>query len=290
MCRYLALLLLFAFANPLHAGGDESEFLRRGAAYLAAGDFEKAAGSFEHAVRRNPSSIEALTGLGKSYLKLGDNESMSNDEVLEKAVRAYTAALRLKPDMAGVHYELGTVYLALRNRDGAIRQEEILRQLDPLLAAGLSAAITAWRPPPAYREVGAGDEPESRGTGVVIDRNAVLVPVTLYLGPRTAQVLLALDTGASITTINASVARQLGASLLHSPTAKIQVVGGAMIPARALRLDRLTAGPNSKTGMIVAVIDHTGPAVKFDGLLGMDFLRNLRYHVDFKNQVINWGP
>lgn len=44
------------------------------------------------------------------------------------------------------------------------------------------------------------------------------------------------------------------------------------------------------TGMTVAVIDHTGPAVKFDGPLGMDFLRNVRYRVDFRRQAIDWGP
>ncbi len=33
-----------------------------------------------------------------------------------------------------------------------------------------------------------------------------------------------------------------------------------------------------------------GPVLKFDGLLGMDFLRDLHYQVDFKRKVINWAP
>ncbi len=42
--------------------------------------------------------------------------------------------------------------------------------------------------------------------------------------------------------------------------------------------------------MIVAVIEQRGFALKFDGLLGMDFLRDLHYHVDFKRKIINWAP
>lgn len=289
MKAYLVLLLVLATAAPAVADSESAALLRRGAGHFSSGDYEKAASAYRKAARLDQSNVEALVGLGKSCLKLGDNEFATNDEMLEKAVKAFRAAILLSPETAEIHYYLGLAHLARGYREDAIEEESILRKLAPDLAAKLAAALSAWRNHSEYREVGGGST-ETRKSDVLIEGNAVLVPVTLHLGPKIAEVLMALDTGASVTVINSSVARRLDARLPRNSSAQIQVVGGEMIPARALRLDRVTAGPNSRTGMTVAVIDHTGPAVRFDGLLGMDFLRNLSYRVDFKRQVIYWGP
>jgi len=40
--------------------------------------------------------------------------------------------------------------------------------------------------------------------------------------------------------------------------------------------------------MKIGVVVHKGPPVKFGGLLGMDFLRGLKYYIEFKNQTIKW--
>jgi hypothetical protein len=36
------------------------------------------------------------------------------------------------------------------------------------------------------------------------------------------------------------------------------------------------------------IVPHDGPAVKFDGLLGMDVLGSLSYKIDLAKQVIIW--
>jgi len=132
--------------------------------------------------------------------------------------------------------------------------------------------------------VSGGDEP----TKVKIRGNTVLVPVTLANGGHEVDAHLILDTGASRTTIHNDVADQLSINLSKERTAKVQIVGGAVIEARVIRINRLTVGPHTKRNWDILVVPYKGSAAKYDGLLGMDVLRGLKYRVDFKKQVIVW--
>jgi len=132
--------------------------------------------------------------------------------------------------------------------------------------------------------VSGGDEP----TKVRIRGNTVLVPVTLSCGGNEVDVHLVLDTGASRTTISTDVADQLSISLSKERKARVQVVGGAVLEARVVRMNHLTVGPHTKRNVDVLVIPHEGPAAAYDGLLGMDVLRGMKYRVDFNKQVVVW--
>jgi clan AA aspartic protease (TIGR02281 family) len=284
------MLILISLATPVLAGTTaEEEYLQRGSGFLLANKFEQSVREFGQATRINPSRAEAWMGLGTGLLRLGSNESAANVEILEKAVTAFTTALRLQPELAEAHRNLGETYLALQDRGKAVQEQLVLRKLDPRLAADLEAQIASYREPSGYREIGSPSDSGDSTTRVTTEHNLVLVPVTLYYGQQTAEVLLGLDTGAAVTVINSSVASRLGIRLDGAPTGKFQVVGGGMVRATAARLARVSVGPHSRTNMIVAVINQQGPAVPFDGLLGMDFLQNLHYHLDFKNNLILWG-
>ena len=52
----------------------------------------------------------------------------------EEAIKSYQQAIRIDPDHALTHYYLGTSYLLLNDRDSALEQYEILKNLDPYLA------------------------------------------------------------------------------------------------------------------------------------------------------------
>lgn len=132
--------------------------------------------------------------------------------------------------------------------------------------------------------VSGGDEP----TKVEIRGNTVLVPVTMVSGGNEVDAHLVLDTGASRTTIHNAIADQLSINLSKARKTQVQIVGGAVIEARVVRIDRLIVGPHAKRNWDIFVVPHQGAAARYDGLLGMDVLRGLKYRVDFKKQVIIW--
>jgi clan AA aspartic protease (TIGR02281 family) len=132
--------------------------------------------------------------------------------------------------------------------------------------------------------ISGGDEP----TKVKIRGNTVLVPATLSYGGYEVDVHLVLDTGASRTTINTEIADQLSMNLGKERKTYVRVVGGGVIEARTVRMNSITVGPHTKRNWDVFVVPHKGCAAGYDGLLGMDVLRGLKYRVDFKKQVIIW--
>jgi predicted aspartyl protease len=147
-----------------------------------------------------------------------------------------------------------------------------------------------WQYVGSTGQQGSDDGQDSKETKVAIAGNHVLVPVTLEYRGRTVDASLLLDTGASVTMINTGIADRLGIEPAETVKGDGQVVGGTFVQAAFARLGYVSVGPHTKREMIVSIIEEKGLRERRDGLLGMDFLRGLKYYVDFKNQVINWGP
>lgn len=122
---------------------------------------------------------------------------------------------------------------------------------------------------------------------VLIHGNQVLVPVTLHNAFRKEEVLLLLDTGASIVILHKDIADRL--KLKPIRTEQIVVAGGEKLPMTLVTLPKIAAGPLLKKNMVAGVIDHQGPAVPYQGLLGMNFLKGMNYTVDFEKQTIRWA-
>ncbi len=125
-------------------------------------------------------------------------------------------------------------------------------------------------------------------TPIMIQGNQILVPVTLANAGNRVESQFLLDTGASHIVVFRDLADQLQIVALQK--GRSQIAGGQQIYSELGRVEMLKVGPIEMPNSDVLIIAHEGPEVKFDGLLGMNFLRSVEYSLDMKNRVISWKP
>ena len=146
--------------------------------------------------------------------------------------------------------------------------------------------------PAKYRkksQASRGGSSGERYTGVTVRGNKVIVPVTFSYRSNTVQARMLLDTGASITAIFPQLASNLGIRPEHGTRGVGRVADGSFVEALHARVDYMQVGPKTKQHAEVVVLRQGGPSMGFDGLLGMNFLGDFRYHVNLANSTIEWN-
>lgn len=141
-------------------------------------------------------------------------------------------------------------------------------------------------------EPGAEQEAEIEGpseTSVLIKNNRVFVPVTIGYDNNEIETTLIFDTGAGSIVLHANVAQQLG--IEQGKASLGEGVGGIKIPTNTIQLSYVQVGPHKKENLRADVITYEGDSdTDYNGLLGMNFIRGLKYDIDFDAQVIKWQP
>lgn len=149
-----------------------------------------------------------------------------------------------------------------------------------------SISVVGPDPEVQYTQPGESSALETETKIDILD-NHVIVPVTLTHNGTQVEARLLLDTGSTNITLHTDIAEKL---LIDNPQkGTIRVAGGELIDAEAVMLDSVTVGPHTETNLIAGIIEHRGPDVPFDGLLGMNFLKNHQYTIDFDAQLLRWN-
>ena len=146
--------------------------------------------------------------------------------------------------------------------------------------------------PPQYRKktrtTKGGQAAGSKSTSVRIRNNQAIVPVRFSYRNSTVEAWLLLDTGATTTMISTALADRLGIRPDSTESRLSQVADGRVVQTFRTRVDSMAVGPKLKYNAEVAIMPSSGPDMGFDGLLGMNFLGEFRYHLDVNNQMIEW--
>lgn len=131
--------------------------------------------------------------------------------------------------------------------------------------------------------------PNKIETNVLMAGNAVLVPVKLGYRGKELSTWLIFDTGATTTTLHKSVGDKLG--IVPIASGKITIADGTVIDAQKVTLDYIIVGPYRMNNLQAVIIDHKNDSNSnmIKGLLGMNFLRNVNYKIDFARKTIKWS-
>ena len=155
MDRLIFIVIILMVITPAFAGDNSTqEQINRGFDYIQSGKYQKAAEVFNTVITEDRNNVDAYFGLGISYLKLGDNEAMTNSKVVQKAISAFNKALTLRANFPEVYYSLGLCYLALHDKETAIKMYETLKDLDIEIANKLLVRIDAYKQPEQYMKIG----------------------------------------------------------------------------------------------------------------------------------------
>ncbi|SIS81756.1 retropepsin-like aspartic protease [Neptunomonas antarctica] len=125
-------------------------------------------------------------------------------------------------------------------------------------------------------------------TPVTILKNQVLVPVSLTYHGKNAHVNMLMDTGATNTVFHRDALARLDTTSQAAGYAR--VAGGSVIKVSSIEFDRIKVGPFQVKNIRSFVIDNKAGDTAFDGLLGMDFLMNVKYELNPERKVIIWNP
>jgi len=102
-----------------------SVYYNLGWAFSETAQYQEAMENFKVAIEQKADDADAYYALGWTYGKLED---------YEQAKKAFQEAIRIQPDYIYAHYGLGIAYLVLGERNLALEEYKMLKDLDQKIA------------------------------------------------------------------------------------------------------------------------------------------------------------
>ena len=121
-------------------------------------------------------------------------------------------------------------------------------------------------------------------THVRIFNNKIVIPMTIYHKDQRSDFQILIDTGCTHTIL--PFGNMNGLDVIYGNRVLTTVANGEKLEGRRVTVDRIQIGSqveNNFTVTVGKVVTSGG-----QGLLGIDFLKNHPFRVDFRNQLIVW--
>jgi clan AA aspartic protease (TIGR02281 family) len=103
------------------------------------------------------------------------------------------------------------------------------------------------------------------------------------------QVVLMIDTGASVTSLSRSSFNRLNKKHFHRLGSRLFNTANGLAQGEVYRSDSITLGENSKDDIEIAILDYES-VNGVDGLLGMNVLRNYGFEIDQDKELLYLRP
>jgi len=121
-------------------------------------------------------------------------------------------------------------------------------------------------------------------TKISIINNQIYIPVTLWNNGRSTTLNMVLDTGCSHTTVPYKYLNNISAKYGQEVTSRL--ADGKTTAGRNAYLDMIQVGSKKERNFTVTGAKNAG--ANNSGLLGLDFLKNHTFKIDFENQFLVW--
>jgi predicted aspartyl protease len=113
----------------------------------------------------------------------------------------------------------------------------------------------------------------------------IIVPVSITYQGRTVTTSMAIDTGATVTTIDSRLADQLGINRITG-SGLAQMADGRTVQYQTAVMG-ITVSTMTKT-MPINIMDYSANR-EASGMIGLDFLSTMTMTLDWKNRLIYWS-
>ena len=131
---------------------------------------------------------------------------------------------------------------------------------------------------------------EKLETPIIVRGHQVLVPVEIGFGQKRVDLMMLLDTGASMTVFHRAALKSLNISDDEGRLSYASGVGGYRVKIRRVKFHHIKVGPYKVDRASAYIIKNRNANPGYDGLLGMDFLKYIPYEIDYNKQIIRWKP